>query len=225
MSERYIMPHMSTQSRKPIKQTKPINNREDLSMTYHELVEKVTEAYAKVDAKDVKEHIAVQYNVYGEGEGAFYIEISNGRIEVAPFEYYDRDAIIAIAGEALLDVVTAKTTYEAVEEAGRLVVVGNADKANKLMALSLKKAAEPKKTAVKKETAKKETAKKSTAKKTCAKKTTDKGATDKTTTDKAATAKATTDKGATAKTTTKTVKATESKAAEIKTAESKTTES
>ena len=118
-------------------------------MTYHELVEKVTEAYAKVDAKDVKEHIAVQYNVYGEGEGAFYIEISNGRIEVAPFEYYDRDAIIAIAGEALLDVVTAKTTYEAVEEAGRLVVVGNADKANKLMALSLKKAAEPKKTAVK----------------------------------------------------------------------------
>ena len=205
MSEGYIMPHMSAQSRKPIKQTKPINNREDLSMTYHELVEKVTEAYAKVDAKDVKEHIAVQYNVYGEGEGAFYIEISNGRIEVAPFEYYDRDAIIAIAGEALLDVVTAKTTYEEVEEAGRLVVVGNADKANKLMALSLKKAAEPKKTAVKKETAKKETAKKSTAKKTCAKKTTD--------------------KGATAKTTTKTVKATESKAAEIKTAESKTTES
>lgn len=204
-------------------------------MTYHELVEKVTEAYAKVDAKDVKEHIAVQYNVYGEGEGAFYIEISNGRIEVAPFEYYDRDAIIAIAGEALLDVVTAKTTYEEVEEAGRLVVVGNADKANKLMALSLKKAAEPKKAAVKKEAVKKETAKKSTAKKTCAKKTcakkttakgaTAKGATDKTTTDKAATAKATTDKGATAKTTTKTVKATESKAAEIKTAESKTTES
>ncbi|MEE1100014.1 MAG: SCP2 sterol-binding domain-containing protein [Agathobacter sp.] len=140
-------------------------------MTYHELVEKVTEAYAKVDAKNVKEHIAVQYNVYGEGEGAFYIEISNGRIEVAPFEYYDRDAIIAIAGEALLDVVTSKTTYEAVEEAGRLVVVGNADKANKLMALSIKKAAE-KKTAAKKAETKKEPAKKTTAKKTTAKKDT-----------------------------------------------------
>ena len=137
-------------------------------MTYHELVEKVTEAYAKVDAKNVKEHIAVQYNVYGEGEGAFYIEISNGRIEVAPFEYYDRDAIIAIAGEALLDVVTSKTTYEAVEEAGRLVVVGNADKANKLMALSIKKAAE-KKTAAKKAETKKEPAKKTTAKKAAAK--------------------------------------------------------
>ena len=140
-------------------------------MTYHELVEKVTEAYAKVDAKNVKEHIAVQYNVYGEGEGAFYIEISKGRIEVAPFEYYDRDAIIAIAGEALLDVVTSKTTYEAVEEAGRLVVVGNADKANKLMALSIKKAAE-KKTAAKKAETKKEPAKKTTAKKTTAKKDT-----------------------------------------------------
>ena len=140
-------------------------------MTYHELVEKVTEAYAKVDAKNVKEHIAVQYNVYGEGEGAFYIEISNGRIEVAPFEYYDRDAIIAIAGEALLDVVTSKTTYEAVEEAGRLVVVGNADKANKLMALSNKKAAD-KKTPAKKAETKKEPAKKTTAKKTTAKKDT-----------------------------------------------------
>ena len=140
-------------------------------MTYHELVEKVTEAYAKVEAKNGKEHIAVQYNVYGEGEGAFYIEISNGRIEVAPFEYYDRDAIIAIAGEALLDVVTSKTTYEAVEEAGRLVVVGNADKANKLMALSIKKAAE-KKTAAKKAETKKEPAKKTTAKKTTAKKDT-----------------------------------------------------
>ena len=140
-------------------------------MTYHELVEKVTEAYAKVDAKNVKEHIAVQYNVYGQGEGAFYIETSNGRIEVAPFEYYDRDAIIAIAGEALLDVVTSKTTYEAVEEAGRLVVVGNADKANKLMALSIKKAAE-KKTAAKKAETKKEPAKKTTAKKTTAKKDT-----------------------------------------------------
>ena len=140
-------------------------------MTYHELVEKGTEAYAKGDPKNVKEHIAVQYNVYGEGEGAFYIEISNGRIEVAPFEYYDRDAIIAIAGEALLDVVTSKTTYEAVEEAGRLVVVGNADKANKLMALSIKKAAE-KKTAAKKAETKKEPAKKTTAKKTTAKKDT-----------------------------------------------------
>lgn len=154
-------------------------------MTYHELVEKVTEAYAKVDAKNVKEHIAVQYNVYGEGEGAFYIEISNGRIEVAPFEYYDRDAIIAIAGEALLDVVTSKTTYEAIEEAGRLVVVGNADKANKLMSLPIKKAVEKKpaakktetkKTETKKEPAKKAPAKKSTTKKNTVKKTTTKAA-------------------------------------------------
>lgn len=121
-------------------------------MTYHELVEKVTEAYSKVSAAKIKEHIAVQYNVYGEGEGAFYIEIANGKIEVAPFEYYDRDATIAVAGEALADIVAGKSTYSEIEEAGRLVVVGNIEKAEKLMELSLKKAPAKKTEAVKEET-------------------------------------------------------------------------
>lgn len=153
-------------------------------MTYQELVEKVTEVYAGVNASSIKEHIAVQYNVYGEGEGAFYIEVANGKIEVAPFEYYDRDATIAVAGEALYDIVSLKSTYAEVEEAGRLVVVGNVDKAEKLMSLALKKAT--KKAAVKKAETK-APAKKTPAKKAPAKKAPVKKAETKTTAKKAET--------------------------------------
>ena len=101
-------------------------------MTYHELVEKVTEAYAKVDAKDVKEHIAVQYNVDGEGEGAFYIEISNGRIEVAPFEYYDRDACFICNAEVLFGLISGKVDPVKAFTVGKLKVEGDLTKALKL---------------------------------------------------------------------------------------------
>ena len=45
-------------------------------MTYEKIVEKVKKALSKVDASGVKGHLAVQVDVYGEGEGAFYIEVS-----------------------------------------------------------------------------------------------------------------------------------------------------
>ena len=55
-------------------------------MTYHELVEKAKEVYEHADASEVRGHLAVQFNVTGEGEGAFYIEITDGNVEVMPFD-------------------------------------------------------------------------------------------------------------------------------------------
>ena len=58
-------------------------------MKYEEIVAKVKKAYAKADTSKVDGHLAVQVDVTGEGEGAFYIEVADGKITVAPFEYYD----------------------------------------------------------------------------------------------------------------------------------------
>ena len=48
-------------------------------MTYEEVVKEAQRIAAKGDASGIKEHLAVQYNITGEGEGAFYMEVKDGR--------------------------------------------------------------------------------------------------------------------------------------------------
>ena len=52
-------------------------------------------------SKNSVENTAVEFNVYGEGEGAFYIEIKDGKVSLEPYEYYDRDAKIIISANEL----------------------------------------------------------------------------------------------------------------------------
>ena len=75
-------------------------------------MEKAKEVYEHADASEVRGHLAVQFNVTGEGEGAFYIEITDGNVEVMPYEYYDRDAIIYIPGPVLYEIIDGKIKFE-----------------------------------------------------------------------------------------------------------------
>ena len=77
-------------------------------MTYEKIVEKVKKALAKVDASGVKGHLAVQVDVYGEGEGAFYIEISDGKVDVQPYEYFDHDLRIRCTGDEIVAIAEGK---------------------------------------------------------------------------------------------------------------------
>ena len=63
-------------------------------MTYDELVSRVKEETKNARVSKTIGHVAFQFNVRGEGEGAFYLEIEDGRIFVEPYEYYDRDVLI-----------------------------------------------------------------------------------------------------------------------------------
>ncbi|MBQ4465507.1 MAG: SCP2 sterol-binding domain-containing protein, partial [Oscillospiraceae bacterium] len=96
-------------------------------MTYHELVKKVQTALAKADASKIQEHIAVQVNVTGEAEGAFYMEISGGVLYVAPFDYNDRDALLTADGADILNVAQGKISLEAAIAEGKVAHEGNYD--------------------------------------------------------------------------------------------------
>lgn len=142
-------------------------------MTYHELVEKVKKAMTAVDASAVSEHIAVQVNVTGDAEGAFYIEVADGKLAVEPYDYIDRDAMLTASAEDLLAVAAGKLSLEAGIAEGKLAHEGSYEKTmalnNVLAQLPVKKKrAAAKKTA--KAAADKETAAKPAAKKTRAKK-------------------------------------------------------
>jgi putative sterol carrier protein len=77
-------------------------------MTYEELITEVKQAVTKADASNVKEHVAFQFNVTGDAKGAFYLEISEGKIKVEPYEYYDRDALITSSADNIIKIMKGK---------------------------------------------------------------------------------------------------------------------
>ncbi len=107
-------------------------------MTYHELVEKVRSAYGNVDAGFVSQHVAFQFNITGEAEGAFYLEIADGKVNVEPYEYYDRDVLVTTSAENLLDIVNGKLDPVKAYLTGKIKAEGNIGKAAFLKELSAK---------------------------------------------------------------------------------------
>ena len=77
-------------------------------MTYEELVKKVSDTAGKADAGKIPGHVAFQFNIEGEAAGAFYLEISDGKVSVQPYEYYDRDVLVTCTAETLLKIMDGK---------------------------------------------------------------------------------------------------------------------
>ena len=63
-------------------------------MTFEAFFEKVKEAFKDADASGVTEHLAYQFNITGEAEGIFYVEVKDGKLYVEPYDYHDRDAML-----------------------------------------------------------------------------------------------------------------------------------
>ena len=79
------------------------------------LADKATESGAEVrdctangDASGINDHLAVQYNITGEGEGAFYMEVKDGQIDVQPYDYRDRDILVTADAQTILDMMSGK---------------------------------------------------------------------------------------------------------------------
>lgn len=98
-------------------------------MTYEELVKKIKTAAKKADASSIKEHVAFQFNVTGEGEGIFYLEIDNGNINVEPYEYYDRNAIIIGNADTIIKIMNGKMDPVLAFTLGKIKVEGDLGKA------------------------------------------------------------------------------------------------
>ena len=79
-------------------------------MTYEEIFEKSKERLLKAKTKDVKDFIAVQFNIFGEGQGSFYAVIFDGKMDVQPYDYKDNDISLNIAGDDLVYALENKMT-------------------------------------------------------------------------------------------------------------------
>ena len=97
-------------------------------MTYEEIVEKVRKRLEGVDTSKVNGFLAIQVNITGEGEGAFYVEVKDGVLSVEPYEYYDRQAKIIMKSKNFLAMMDGKLDPVAAFTLGKLKIEGNIDK-------------------------------------------------------------------------------------------------
>lgn len=101
-------------------------------MTYAEFFTKVKELFMEADVSDITEHLAYQFNITGEAEGIFYVEVKDGKLHVEPYEYYDRDATFIASADTFMKIAKGKLDPVLAFTLHKLKVEGNIDKALKL---------------------------------------------------------------------------------------------
>ncbi|MBR1444108.1 MAG: SCP2 sterol-binding domain-containing protein [Firmicutes bacterium] len=77
-------------------------------MTFEEMFEKTSKLLNKAKVSDSSENIAVQFNVTGEGSGVFYAKISDGKMDVQPYDYKDNDVSVSIDSNELISALVNK---------------------------------------------------------------------------------------------------------------------
>ena len=104
-------------------------------MTYEEIVKEAQKLVAKADASGISDHLAVQYNVTGEGEGTFYMEVKDGKVDVQPYDYNDRDILVTADGQTILDMMSGKLDVVAAYLTHKISAEGDLGKADILKKL------------------------------------------------------------------------------------------
>ena len=101
-------------------------------MTYAEFFAEIKSQFMGADVSDVTEHLAYQFNITGEAEGIFYVEVKEGELYVEPYEYFDRDAMFTASAETLMKIAEGRLDPVLAFTLQKLKVEGNIDKALKL---------------------------------------------------------------------------------------------
>ena len=101
-------------------------------MTYADMFSKVKGMFMGADVSDIHEHLAYQFNITGEAEGIFYVEVKEGTLYVEPYEYFDRDAMFTCKAETLRKIADGKLDPILAVTLQKLKVEGNIEKALKL---------------------------------------------------------------------------------------------
>ncbi|MCR5000138.1 MAG: SCP2 sterol-binding domain-containing protein [Lachnospiraceae bacterium] len=99
-------------------------------MTYEEVVAIVQKNAKKAGNPGVPGHVAIQINIEGEAEGAFYVEFSNGKLNIMPYEYYDRDLVIFCHYGEVIEMARGILDPMYAYETGRIWVEGNVGRLN-----------------------------------------------------------------------------------------------
>ena len=140
-------------------------------MKYSEVVKTAKKKVSVLDASKIHDHLAIEFDVEGDGEGAFYVELGDGKASVEPYEYYDNDFRVRGNADSILKLLDGGSSLKSALSDIR--IEGDVSKAASLEnILSNHKLSTTKKDAAKLTTTKTESKKLTTAKKESKKLTT-----------------------------------------------------
>lgn len=95
-------------------------------MTYEQVVAKVKAKFADADASAVDGVVALQINLEGKNvNGIFYIEVKDHSVNVEPYEYYDRHAIVTVNPTNLLKLIDGKIDPVEAHAKGKVIIDGD----------------------------------------------------------------------------------------------------
>ena len=95
-------------------------------MTYEQVVAKVKDKFANADASSIDGVKALQINLEGKNvNGIFYIEVKDHNVNVEPYEYYDRNAIVTVNPTNLLKILDGKLDAVEAYTKGKVTVDGD----------------------------------------------------------------------------------------------------
>lgn len=118
-------------------------------MTFQEMFDAAKAGFANADVSGLNGHVAIQIEVTGDGKGIFYAEITDGVLNVQPFNYYDNTAAVTLPHSTLFALLRRETTLPEAVAQEKAFVQGCMESAAKLFAAvpAPKKAEAPKKEA------------------------------------------------------------------------------
>lgn len=101
--------------------------RKPKPVTVDDIVAKISKRIDKAAAKSIAADgkAAVDIKLYGPFEAHMYIEIKDGSVTVAPYDYIENDLVAAISVENALAIAGGKLTVKEAVENGALYVAGN----------------------------------------------------------------------------------------------------
>lgn len=98
-------------------------------MTYQEIFQKFKQQFQDANVSSIQGRLAYQFNIIGEGAGAFYAEVKDGVLSIEPYEYYDRDVLFTCKADTLFNIISGKTDPVVAFTLGKLKVEGSLEKA------------------------------------------------------------------------------------------------
>lgn len=118
-------------------------------MTFFEMFDAAKAGLANADVSGLNGHIAIQIEVTGDGCGIFYAEITDGVLNVQPYDYHDNTAAVTLPLNTLFALLRRELVLTQAVAQEKAFVTGCMESAAKLFAAvpAPKKAEAPKKEA------------------------------------------------------------------------------
>lgn len=103
-------------------------------MTFFEMFDAAKAGFANADVSGLNGHVAIQIEVTEDGCGIFYAEITDGVLNVQPYDYRDNTAAVTLPHSTLFALLRRETTLPEAVAQEKAFVQGCMESAAKLFA-------------------------------------------------------------------------------------------